>query len=107
MASSEKSKKKKKRTFKDCTRLFLFVPCCLLIIGAACTAIGNYWVQIAEKYREKELLEEKMLSLREKEEELKVDVEKLKDPDYIARYAREKYMYSKDGEIILRIPEED
>ena len=36
-----------------------------------------------------------------------MDVEKLEDPDYIARYAREKYMYSKDGEIILRLPEED
>ena len=48
-----------------------------------------------------------MLTLREKEAELKVDVEKLEDPDYIARYAREKYMYSKDGEIILRLPEED
>ena len=58
-------------------------------------------------YKEKEDLQEKMLSLREKEEELKVDVEKLEDPDYIARYAREKYMYSKDGEIILRIPEEE
>ena len=25
--------------------------------------------------------------------------------DYIARYAREKYLYSKDGEFILKIPE--
>ena len=38
-----------------------------------------------------------------------VEVSKLKDPDYIARYAREKYMYSKNGEIILRMidPEKD
>ena len=76
-------------------------------VFAVFTAVGNYWVQIASKYKEKELLKEKMLSLREKEEELKVDVEKLEDPDYVARYAREKYMYSKDGEIILRIPDED
>ena len=33
-----------------------------------------------------------------------IDADKLQDPDYIARYAREKYSYSKDGEIILRIP---
>ena len=32
-------------------------------------------------------------------------VTKLQDPDYVARYAREKYLYSKDGEIIIRIPE--
>ena len=35
-----------------------------------------------------------------------MDVDKLQDPDYIARYAREKYLYSKDGEFIIKIPEE-
>ena len=35
----------------------------------------------------------------------KKEIEKLKEPDYIARYAREKYLYSKDGEIIIRIPD--
>ena len=43
--------------------------------------------------------------LKEKEEELNNTVTKLSDPDYIARYAREKYLYSKDGEIIIRIPD--
>ena len=35
-----------------------------------------------------------------------MDADKLQDPDYIARYAREKYFYSKDGEYIIKIPEE-
>ena len=96
---------RKKKT-KSRARVCLFVPICAVAIIAIFT-VGNYWVQIFEKYQEKEALEEKMLTLREKEAELKVDVEKLEDPDYIARYAREKYMYSKDGEIILRLPEED
>ena len=43
---------------------------------------------------------------KEKEEELKVDANKLQNPDYVARYAREKYLYSKEGEFILQIPEE-
>ena len=29
----------------------------------------------------------------------------MQDPEYIARYLREKYLYSKDGEDIIRIPE--
>ena len=33
------------------------------------------------------------------------DIKKLNDPDYITKYVREKYLYSKDGEIILRIDE--
>lgn len=96
-----------KEKMKEYTRFLLFIPCCLFVIGAVSVVVGNYWVQIAEKYKEKGQLKSRMISLREKEEELKVDVEKLENPDYIARYAREKYMYSKEGEIILRIPEED
>ncbi|MEG0994666.1 MAG: septum formation initiator family protein [Bacilli bacterium] len=66
--------------------------------------IGKYWMQIYEKYEEKKFLTHQLITLKEEEEALKVDVEKLKDPDYVARYAREKYLYSKDGEFIIRIP---
>lgn len=86
-------------------RMIFIMPICLAVIAGVFTAIGNYWVQIANKYQEKEDLNNKMLFLREKEAELKADVNKLEDPDYVARYAREKYMYSKDGEIIIRLPE--
>ena len=68
--------------------------------------IGKYWVEIYEKYQEKKDLEKELTTLKEKEEELKVDANKLQNPEYIARYAREKYQYSKDGEYILKIPEE-
>ncbi len=95
------------RKRKLCTRFLLFIPCCVFAIASVSILIGNYWVQIAEKYKEKEFLQSKMSILREKEEELKADVEKLENPDYVARYAREKYMYSREGEIILRIPDEE
>ena len=51
-------------------------------------------------------LEKELTALKEKEEELQVDANKLQNPDYVARYAREKYLYSKDGEYILQIPDE-
>ena len=76
------------------------------IIFATTFTIGKYWVEIFDKYREKKELEVELTTLKEKEEELKVDANKLQNPDYIARYAREKYLYSKDGEYILKIPEE-
>ena len=68
--------------------------------------IGKYWVEIFDKYQEKKSLDKELIHLKEKEEELKVDANKLQNPDYVARYAREKYLYSKDGEYILQIPEE-
>lgn len=95
----------KKKKSKVKYRLCLFMPLCILILITIFTTIGSNIVQIAQKYQEKEILEQELIALKEKEEELKVDVERLEDPDYVARYAREKYMYSKDGEIILRLPE--
>lgn len=96
----------KKKVTKFKYRLCLFMPICLLLLITIFVTIGSYWVQIADKYQEKMDLESEIIVLKEKEEELKVDVLKLQDPDYVARYAREKYMYSKEGEIILRLPED-
>ena len=96
----------KKKVAKFKYRLVVFMPICLLLLITIFVSIGSYWVQIAEKYQEKNILEQEIIVLKEKEEELKVDVERLEDPDYVARYAREKYMYSKEGEIILRLPED-
>ncbi len=78
----------------------------IMVIFVMTFTIGKYWVEIIDKYQEKKELEKKLTKLKEKEEELKVDANKLQNPDYIARYAREKYLYSKDGEFILQIPEE-
>ena len=79
----------------------------LVVISITTYTLGRYWVDIYSKYQEKKVLEKEYTTLKEKEDELKADVERLQDKDYIARYAREKYYYSKDGEYILRIPEEE
>ena len=95
-------KRKKKKALK---RMFLFGFTSVFIIVAMSFTIGKYWIEIYEKYQEKKTLDKELTHLKEKEEELKVDANKLQNPDYIARYAREKYLYSKDGEIIIRIPD--
>ena len=97
----------KKGKAKTRCRLCLFMPVCLVVLITIFVAVGSYWVKITNKYQEKQQLANEIIALKEKEEELKVDVQRLEDPDYVARYAREKYMYSKEGEIILRLPDED
>ena len=97
--------KKKKSKFKY--RVFVLIPICIFLSVAVFYTVGSYWTKIAAKYKEKQELEKEIVALKEKEEELKVDVERLEDPDYVARFARERYMYSKDGEIILRLPEDE
>lgn len=54
---------------------------------------------------EKESLVVESDKLVEEIEAVEADIKRLSDPEYIARYAREKYFYSKEGEIILRIEE--
>ena len=56
---------------------------------------------------EKKALNNKLSDLKEEEEVLNSDIKRLQDPDYVARYAREKYLYSKEGELIIRIPDDE
>lgn len=56
---------------------------------------------------EKKNLEKEYLLLQEESEELKTDIEKLNDPNYLANYAREHYLYSKNGEYVLQLTQDE
>ncbi len=86
--------------FKHFLNFFIVI---VIIFVFGVTIINNI-ISLYDKYREKEELSKKLIFLKNKENQLKVDVEKLQDSDYIAKYAREKYFYSKEGEIIFKIP---
>ena len=103
MAAKRRIRKKPK---KQIFRFLIFGVACLFIIGGILTTLTKVWIDIYAKYKEKQELEERILALKEEEEKLTVDVERLQDPEYVARYLREKYFYSKNGEYIIRIPEE-
>ena len=103
MVANRKRNSKKKRT----KRMLLLGLGSIAIIITMTFTIGKYWIDIFDKYKEKQELEEKLAELEALEKELQLDANKLQDSDYIARYAREKYSYSKDGEFIIKIPEEE
>ncbi len=87
-------------------RKIFFVTIIFLSIGIVLLkSIFETSVKIYDKQKEKKEFTAMLNELKEKEEELNETVTKLQNPDYVARYAREKYLYSKDGEIIIRIPE--
>ena len=100
------AKKKKKSNKKAKIRIFLF----FMIFGSVTLYLSyNFFSNVSkimEIKKDKQLLEDKLASLQDEEDELNSDIKKLEDPEYVARYAREKYMYSKDGELIIRIPDE-
>lgn len=96
---------KKQKAKKSTLRFLVFGVSCIIISGTVALSISKLWSEIYQKYKEKKDLDQKLVELKSQEKELKVDVEKMQDPEYIARYLREKYLYSKDGEYIIRIPE--
>ena len=97
-------KKKKTRAKKKALRFLFLGVTSTAIVAVVFITLTHVWLDIYQKYKEKQELEEKLLKLKATEEELTVDVEKLQDPEYVARYLREKYFYSKNGEYIIKIP---
>ena len=97
--------KKKKNNKKAKIRIMLFFIVFGSIIGYLSYSFFSNVGKILNIREEKLLLESKLASLQNEEDELNSDIKKLEDPEYVAKYAREKYMYSKDGEIIIRIPD--
>ncbi len=90
-------------TAKERRRIVLTSIFCFFIIGLSVISSVNNIMQIGEKKQEKKELTQRLEELEEEEITLTDDVEKLKNPEYAARYAREKYLYSKNGEKILKI----
>jgi len=97
--------KKKKSNKKAKIRICLFFLVFGSVIGYLSHNFFSNVYKIIEINEEKQILKDKLASLQDEEDVLNSDIKKLEDPEYVARYAREKYMYSKDGELIIRIPE--
>lgn len=95
-----KKRRKVKTNFK---RAFLITVFCLVTNFFVITYIGGTFKNVVELKKEQKELSGTLVSLKEEEETLKSEVNKLQDPDYIAKYAREKFMYSGEGEYIIRI----
>ena len=97
------SRKKKKKTSLRKVRMFLAV----LVFGGITMVLSYNFLSnlsmISKMTTEKRELKAKIVDLKEEKKELETDIMKLEDPDYIAKYVREKYFYSKEGELILRI----
>jgi len=94
--------KKKKRRVKKKTILFTIISLGIIIVSSY--IFSTYFLKIYNIYTEKKELNKEIAELSDEEEKLESEVQKLQDPEYVARYAREKYSYSKDGEYIIKLP---
>lgn len=99
-------KKRHKYNKKTKGRMFIIFLFFISIISTLGYTLFSNLKQINDIYNEKKSLEREKEDLKDEQATLNADIEKLSDPEYIARYAREKYFYSKDGEIILRMSDD-
>ena len=90
-------------TKKSKRRVLIFSVVIIAIISFMLVKVFSVWNQLLVKRNEKVFYANELKKLEEEEAYLKVEAEKLQDPDYVARFAREQYLYSKDGEINIRI----
>lgn len=103
-AHMERQKRKKQRLIR---RLVLFSIIAAIAIGG----MGVYHIQQrvlhAEKVEEYEQLEDELATLQEQEKSYKQEIELLQDEEYVLDVARTNYFFSKEGELIFNLPDEE
>lgn len=91
----------KKTKFRVTMLTIVFISTIVLSFSSLFTNVS----QIIKNKKDMETLKISYNEKLEEEENLKNEINKLQDPEYMARYTREKYFYSADNEIIIKIEE--
>lgn len=92
-----------KKTKKEKKRLLVISTVIILLIVSLISSVAGDWTKIMENKSKITSLNKKYNDLLSDEEKLVSEVTKLQDDEYILRYAKEKFMYSENGEIIIRM----
>ena len=98
---------KNKKPKNNGNHIFILIVALIILVVVMGMSVSKVIVQIYDKYNEASELEVKLADLKDNEEKLESEINRLQDPEYLARYAREKYFYSKENELIIRIPEKE
>ena len=94
---------KKKVSKKSKRRLMIFGILSIIAIGYFFVTLIGYTYNYISLKNEEKSLKNQLVTLQDKKANLKIEIQKLNDPEYVARYAKENYLYSEDGEIVLKI----
>lgn len=84
-------------------RMLLFGPICIFVVILFLINVTSYIKTIYSLENETNKLNKLYDELVAEGEMLDIEIDKLQDPEYLAKFARENYDYSKDGELIIKI----
>ena len=91
------------KTKKEKKRLFVISTMIVVLLVMLINSVASDWSEIMDNNHQIKQLTDEYNDLMAEEEKLQSDVTKLQDSDYIARYAKEKYLYSQEGDTIIRM----
>lgn len=98
---------KKKMTKSAKRRLTVITPIVILAIGYCAFTLITTAISIYKLNIEEAELKDELNNLKADSKNLKNEINKLQDKDYVARYARENYLYTKDGEYVIKVDTEE
>ncbi|TFD98353.1 FtsB family cell division protein [Jeotgalibacillus salarius] len=93
----------KKRLARRLTAFFIMAA---VVSGVLISSMVTQASVLEGKQNEKAQLEETIVELQDQEDNLRNEIVKLNDDEYIAKLARKDYFLSESGEIIFTIPED-
>lgn len=98
----ERQRLRKKRLYR---RLVFFSIIAVLALGTITVYHINQRSVYAQQQEEYDLLQEELTVLENTENNLTEEISLLKNEDYILEIARTNYFFSKEGELIFKIPD--
>ena len=99
MANEKRTVKKKKNKIKTFLSLAAIFIACFLIYAASSD------LMMTMKLKDEITSSEEMInSLENQKDDLSKEKQNLENPEYVKRYARDKFLVSKKGEQVFRLP---
>lgn len=90
-------------TKKEKKRLFFISFIIVGLVFLLGFSVYKDFIIISKNKNQTTKLTKEYENLLDEKKSLTSQVTKMQDPDYLARYAKEKYLYSKEDEVIIRI----
>ena len=91
------------RTKKENKRLFFISFSIIGLVFLLGFTVYKAFIIISKNRNQTNKLTKEYEQLLDEKKLLTSQVTKMQDPEYLARYAKEKYLYSKEDEVIIRI----
>lgn len=103
---AQQVKKRREVIFRRRRLALVFAIATVIFLSVGVSLFNDYLrLQNLEKYQSEAVANQE--ASREKKAKLEKEVDLLEDEDYVAKIARDRFLYSKDGELVFPLPEHE